>query len=154
MSLSPFRNLSGRSLTVTVDCSRQTRLLRLRKGETEVNEDGTASGRRNGQTLRFQALWSPAIRAVQKAACGDLDFGDLSPPVSPRREVVSRVYPSGRRSHAASAGARGHPLHHNVHAVQQPVSCNRCYYFAFRIHTTNPIVDEFRDKQISVPINR
>lgn len=77
MSLSPLRNLC--SLTVTVDCSRQTRLLRLRRGETEVSEDGTASGRRNGQTLRFQALWSPAIGAVQKAAGGDLDFGDLSP---------------------------------------------------------------------------
>jgi hypothetical protein len=30
VSLSPFQNLSGALLTVTVDCSRQTRLLRLR----------------------------------------------------------------------------------------------------------------------------
>jgi hypothetical protein len=27
---------------------------------------------------------------VQKGACGDLNFCDLSPPVSPRREMVSQ----------------------------------------------------------------
>jgi len=44
----------------------------------------------NGKSQRFQPFPNPCLPVVQKAACGDLDFCDLSPPVSPRREMVSQ----------------------------------------------------------------
>jgi len=92
VSLSPFPELVRRSLTVTVDCSRQTRLLRLRNGETEVNEDGPASGGGTGKPCDFKPSGVRPSRAFQKAEISALILCDLSPPISPRRNVVSPVY--------------------------------------------------------------
>jgi hypothetical protein len=43
-----------------------------------------------GNALDFRLSQVLANPVVQKAACGDLNFGDLSPPVSPRRKMVSQ----------------------------------------------------------------
>ena len=43
-----------------------------------------------GKSSDFRLSQALANRVVQKAACSDLDLCDLSPPVSPRREMVSQ----------------------------------------------------------------
>ena len=43
-----------------------------------------------GKSRDFRLSKALAYRVVQKAVCGDLNFCDLSPTVSPRREMVSQ----------------------------------------------------------------
>jgi hypothetical protein len=43
-----------------------------------------------GKSCGFRLSQAVAHPVAQKGVCGDLDFGDLSPPVSPRREMVNQ----------------------------------------------------------------
>jgi hypothetical protein len=62
----------------------------LRKDETEVNEDGTPMDVAKGKSGHFRLSQALAYSVVQKGVGGDFILCDLSPPVSPRQEMVSQ----------------------------------------------------------------
>ena len=80
---------------------------------SRVNEDDTPMDAGKGKSRDFGLSQALANQVVRKAVCGDFILCGLSPPVSPRRKMVSQyTLRTSRDAEICKGSSQAKSLHH------------------------------------------